>query len=62
VEGSTAVVGPDPPGPIKKLKNPTELKMNNKTRPKIAIDNHSPALNIFYICIFKIEYFNIVKD
>jgi hypothetical protein len=40
------VVGPEPFGPIKKLKKPIEVKINNKTRPNIAIDNHSPALNI----------------
>ncbi|VFJ15434.1 protein of unknown function [Candidatus Nitrosocosmicus franklandus] len=30
------------------MKNPTEVNMNNRTRPNTAIDNHSPELNILY--------------
>ena len=46
VDGSTVVVGPLLSGPIKKVKKAIELNMNKTTRPKTAIDNHSPALNI----------------
>lgn len=61
LDGSTVVTGPDPFGPIKKLKKAIDVKMNRITRPNTAIDNHSPALNIFNYSIFEILYFNIVK-
>ena len=57
VDGSTVVVGPILSGPIKKVKKAIELKMNKTTRPKTAIDNHSPALNI---SIFHFERYNIL--
>ena len=60
MDGSTVVVGPVLSGPIKKVKKAIELNMNKTTRPKTAIDNHSPALNISIVSFLKIQYFNIV--
>ncbi|TVP39851.1 hypothetical protein NARC_110063 [Candidatus Nitrosocosmicus arcticus] len=51
MEGSTVVVGPVPSGPIRKVKKAIDVKINKTTRPKTAIDNHSPALNISIFCI-----------
>jgi hypothetical protein len=42
------VLGPEPFGPIKKLKNPIEVTTNKNTKPTIAIDSHSPDFNIPY--------------